>query len=64
MVIGRTADGGRRFYETWDQHECTSRASSLESARRGCHNDVGRLLTIFDLTGRVAALYRDGKEIC
>lgn len=61
--IGRTLDGERMFYETWDQYECVSRASSLESARRGCLNDVGRLLTVFDLSGRIAALYRDGKEV-
>jgi hypothetical protein len=61
--VNTTTTAPRAFWETWDDRECVSRASSLESARRGCLNDVGRLLTIFDLEGRISALYRDGKEI-
>ena len=53
----------RTSYETWDARECVSRDSSLLAAKRGCLNDFGRLLTVYDLDGRIAALYRDGKEI-
>lgn len=50
-------------WETWDDRECVSRDNTLLAARRGCLNDEGRLLTIFDLQGRIAALYRDGREV-
>lgn len=38
------------------------RAGSFEEARRGCLNDRGRTLTIHDPTGRIAAIFRDGRE--
>jgi hypothetical protein len=38
------------------------RHADLESCRRGCLNDRGRLLIIHDPIGRIAALYRDGRE--
>jgi len=39
------------------------RAASFEEACRGCLNDRGRTLTIHDPIGRIAARFRDGREI-
>jgi hypothetical protein len=36
---------------------------ALESARRGCLNDMGRTLTIRDPIGRIAAIFRDGRDV-
>lgn len=39
------------------------RAASFEEAARGCQNDRGRTLLIHDPTGRLAARYRDGRDL-
>ena len=43
--------------------EIVGRDSSFELARRGCLNDLGRTLNIHDPIGRIAAIYRDGRDI-
>ena len=59
-MTGVAKTGG---WEVWDYRECVGHDSSYEAAVRGCLNDTGRLLTIIDPIGRIAALYRDGREI-
>ncbi len=48
-------------WEVRDSRERVGRHDSFESARRACLNDMGRLLTIYDPSGRIAALYRNGQ---
>lgn len=55
--------GTRTCWEIWDARECVSRNSTEIDARRGCYNDSGRTLTVFDPTGRIVAMYRDGREL-
>lgn len=43
--------------------EIVGRSASFESARRGCLNDMGRTIVIHDPIGRIAAIYRDGRDI-
>lgn len=43
--------------------EIVGRSASFESARRGCLNDTGRTIVVHNPTGRIAAIYRDGRDI-
>lgn len=43
--------------------EIVGRAADFGAARRGCQNDMGRTLIIHDPIGRIAAIYRDGRDI-
>jgi hypothetical protein len=53
-------------YSAWtvsDSREIVGTAASLAEAKRGCQNDMGRTLLIHDPLGRIAAMYRDGRDI-
>lgn len=55
-------------FEVWtngpgNHTECVGRHHTIHDAQRACRNDMGRLLTILDHMGRIAGLYRDGREI-
>ena len=49
-------------WQVWTARDgIVGRHRSWDAAWRACRNDGGRLLTIYDPTGRIAALVRDGR---
>jgi hypothetical protein len=43
--------------------EIVGTSASWESARRACLGDMGRTILIHDPIGRIAAIFRDGRDI-
>jgi hypothetical protein len=54
----------RPLFQVWDNRECVSHHSTALDAHLSIRRERDpRTFTLYDPTGRVVAMYRDGREL-